>query len=200
MKEESVRFLHLLLFSTSISSCCFSFWVCVCVCVCVCVVVVMILFFIKTVVTSQEVLCKRWQLCIEEQLLGSSLVPHAGALARNVAHDIMALEVPPQAAKASSDHLDFISALSPRSCATSYVLRALFSSVQFSRSVVSLCNLMDCSTLSLPVHHQLPEFTQTRVHWVGDAIQPSHPLSFPSPPTFNLSQHQGLFKWVSSSH
>ena len=50
------------------------------------------------------------------------------------------------------------------------------------------------------IHHQLPEFTQTHVHWVGDAIQPSHPLSSPSPPAFNLSQHQGLFQWVSSSH
>ena len=52
----------------------------------------------------------------------------------------------------------------------------------------------------LPVHHQLLEFTQTHVHWVGDAIQPSHPLSSRSPPAFNLSQHQGLFKWVSSLH
>ena len=52
---------------------------------------------------------------------------------------------------------------------------------------------MDCSTPGLPVHHQLPEFTQTHVHWVGDAIQPSYPLSSPSPPVFNLSQHQGLF-------
>ena len=51
-----------------------------------------------------------------------------------------------------------------------------------------------------PVHHQLPELIQTHIHWVGDAIQPSQPLSSPSPPTFNLSQHQGLFKWVSSSH
>ena len=59
---------------------------------------------------------------------------------------------------------------------------------------------MDCSTQSLPVHKQLPEFTQTDVHQVGDAIQPSHPLSSPSPPIFNLSQHQGLFKGVSSSH
>ena len=58
---------------------------------------------------------------------------------------------------------------------------------------------MDCSTPGLPVHHQLPESTQTHVHWVGDAIQPSHPLSSPSH-AFNLSQHQGLFKWVSSSH
>ena len=56
------------------------------------------------------------------------------------------------------------------------------------------------STPGLPVHYQLPEFTETHVHWVGDAIQPSHPLLSPSPPAFNLSQHQGLFKWVSSSH
>ena len=59
---------------------------------------------------------------------------------------------------------------------------------------------MDCSTPGLHVHHQLPEFTQTYNHRVSDAIQPSHPLSSPSPPAFNLSQHQGLFKWVSSSH
>ena len=59
---------------------------------------------------------------------------------------------------------------------------------------------MDWSTTGLPVHHQLPEPTQTHVHWVSDAFQPSHPLSTPSPPIFNLSQHQGLFKWVSSSH
>ena len=57
-----------------------------------------------------------------------------------------------------------------------------------------------CSMLGLPVHHQLLEFKQTHVHWVSDAIQPSHPLSCPSPPAFNLSQHQGLFKWVSSLH
>ena len=64
----------------------------------------------------------------------------------------------------------------------------------------ALCNPMDCSTPGLPVHHQLPEFTQTHVHWVRDAIQPSYPLSSPSPPTVSLSQHQDLFKWVSSSH
>ena len=58
---------------------------------------------------------------------------------------------------------------------------------------------MDCSTPCFPVHHQLPELTQTHVHRVGDAIQPPHPLSSPSLPALNLSQHQGLFKWVSSS-
>ena len=74
-----------------------------------------------------------------------------------------------------------------------------FSSVQ-SLSCVWLCDPMSCSTPGLPVHHQLPEITQTHVHWVSDVIQPSHPLSSPSPPAFNLSQHQGLFKWVSTSH
>ena len=59
---------------------------------------------------------------------------------------------------------------------------------------------MDCSTPGLPIHHQLPELTQNHVYWVGDAIQLFHPLSSPSPPAFNLFQHQGLFKWVSSSH
>ena len=68
------------------------------------------------------------------------------------------------------------------------------SPVQFSRSVMSDCDPMNCSTQRLPVHHQLPESTQTYVHCVGDAIQPSHPLSSPSPPALNLSQHQGLFK------
>ena len=76
-----------------------------------------------------------------------------------------------------------------------------FSSVQFSRSVVYDSQWpMDCSTPGLPVHHQFLQLVETHVHWVGDAIQPSHSLSSPSPPTFNLSQHQGLFKWVSSSH
>ena len=59
---------------------------------------------------------------------------------------------------------------------------------------------MNGSTPGLPVHHQLLESTQTHVHWVGDAIQPSHPLSSPSPPALNLSQHQGLFQWLSSLH
>ena len=59
---------------------------------------------------------------------------------------------------------------------------------------------MDCSTPGLPAHHQLPELAQTLVHGAGDAIQPSHPLLSPSPPTFNLSQHQGLFKSASSLH
>ena len=65
---------------------------------------------------------------------------------------------------------------------------------------LTLCDPMNCSTPGLPVHHQLPEFTQTHVHWVSDAVQPSHPLSSPSPPAPNPSQHQNLFQWVNSSH
>ena len=73
-----------------------------------------------------------------------------------------------------------------------------FSSV--TQSCPTLCDPMNRSTPSLPVHQQLLESTQTHVHWVGDAIQPSHPLLSPSPPALNLSQHQGLFQWVSSLH
>ena len=96
-----------------------------------------------------------------------------------------------------------------------YAFKIIHSSVQFSSVAPTLCHPMDCSSVQsclklcdpmnwstpgLPVHRQLPEFTQTRVHWVGDTIQPSQPLSSPSPPALNLSQHQGLFKGVSSSH
>ena len=76
-------------------------------------------------------------------------------------------------------------------------------SVQFSsvsQSCPTLWDPMNRSTPGLPVHHQLPEFTQTHAHRVGDAIQPSHPLLPPSPPAPNPSQHQGLFQWVNSSH
>ena len=76
-------------------------------------------------------------------------------------------------------------------------------SVQFisvAQSCPTLCDPVNRSTPCLPVHHQLSEFTQTHVHRVGDAIQPSHPLSSPSPPAPDPSQHQGLFQWVNSSH
>ena len=68
------------------------------------------------------------------------------------------------------------------------------------QSCPTLCDPMNRSTPGLPVHHQLPEFTETHVHRVSDAIQPSHPLSSPSPPAPNPSQHQGLFQWVNSLH
>ena len=68
------------------------------------------------------------------------------------------------------------------------------------QSCLTLFNLMDCSMPGFPIHYQLRKPTQTHVHCVGDAIQPSHPRLSPSPPVFNLSQHQGLFQWVGSSH
>ena len=73
-------------------------------------------------------------------------------------------------------------------------------SCSVAKSCPTLQDPMNRNTPGFPVHHQLPEFTQTHVHWVGDAIQPTHPLSPASPPAPNPSQHQGLFKWVSSSH
>ena len=82
-------------------------------------------------------------------------------------------------------------------------LNRCLTSVQFSsvtQSCLTLCDPMNCSTPGLLVHHQLPECTQTHVHWVSDGIQPSHPLSSPSPPAPNPSQHQGLFQWINSSH
>ena len=74
------------------------------------------------------------------------------------------------------------------------------SSSSVAQSCPTPCNPVNRSTPGLPAHHQLPESNQTHVHWVGNAIQPPHPLSSPSPPALHLSQHQGLFKWVSSSH
>ena len=65
---------------------------------------------------------------------------------------------------------------------------------------LTLCDRMDCSTPGFSVLHHLPEFAQTHVHWIGDAIQPSRPLSLPCPPALSLSQHQGLFQWVCSLH
>ena len=79
----------------------------------------------------------------------------------------------------------------------------MFKSFQFSsvaQSCPTLCDPINRSTPGLPVHHQLLEFTQTHVHWVDDAIQPSHPLSSPSPPAPNPSQHQSLFQWVNFLH
>ena len=82
-----------------------------------------------------------------------------------------------------------------------HIINGMFSSVQFSsvtQSCPTLCDPMNRSTPDLPVHHQLPEFTQTHAHQISDAIQPYHPLSSPSPPAPNPSQHQGLFQWVNS--
>ena len=84
------------------------------------------------------------------------------------------------------------------SCFNAYSIISQFSSV--AQLCPTLCDPRDWSTPGFPVHQQLPELARTHVHRVSDAIQSSHPLSSPSPPAFNLSQHQGLFKWVSSSH
>ena len=85
-------------------------------------------------------------------------------------------------------------------CVTVYILYFIFSSSSVAQSCLTLCDPMDYSMPGLPVHHQLLELAQTHVHHVGDAIQPSHPLLSPSPPTFKLSQHQDLFQWIRSSH
>ena len=83
---------------------------------------------------------------------------------------------------------------SPAACSWYFVI------VQSLSHVPTLWDLMDYSMPDFPVLHYLPEFAQTDVHWISDAIQPSHPLSLPSPPALNLSQHQRLFQWVGSSH
>ena len=85
-------------------------------------------------------------------------------------------------------------------CILSGLISSSFQFSSVAQSCPTLCDSMDYSMPGLPVHHKLLEFTQAHVHWVSDAIQPSHPLSSPSSPAFNLSQHQGLFKWVSSSY
>ena len=82
---------------------------------------------------------------------------------------------------------------------TTSLIQPLYQS-SLAQSCPTLCNLMDCSMPDFSVLHCLLEFAQIHVHRVGDAIQPSHPLSPLSPPAFNLSQHQGLFQWVGSSH
>ena len=82
-------------------------------------------------------------------------------------------------------------------------LQEMLKMVQFrsvALSCLTICDPIDCSISGLPVHYQLLELTQIHVHWVGDAIQPPHPLWSPSPPAFNLSQHPGLFQWVRSSN
>ena len=97
----------------------------------------------------------------------------------------------------------FVSVFDNRSRFFNILIRFCKGSVQFSsvtQSCTTLCNPMNHSTPGFPVHHQLLEFTQTHVHRVSDAIQPSHPLLSPFPPAPNTSQHQGLFLWVSSSH
>ena len=86
----------------------------------------------------------------------------------------------------------FLPSFSPRSLLSFLLPPSHFQFSSVAQLCPTLCDPMDCSTPGFPVHHQLPEFAQTHVHRISDAIQPSHPLSSPSPPAFNLSQHQGL--------
>ena len=102
-------------------------------------------------------------------------------------------------------NIKLIKARNKRSHNVSFLLNEMsqFSPVQFisvAQLYPTLYDPMNSSMPGLPALHHIPELTQTHVQWVGDAIQPSHPMSSPSPPAFNLSQHQGLFQWVSSSH
>ena len=85
-------------------------------------------------------------------------------------------------------------------CKQNWLNRDLYALSSVAQPHPTLCDPMGCRTPGFPIHHQLPEPTQTQVHRVGNAIQPSHPMSSPSPPTFNLLQHQGTFQWVRSSH
>ena len=107
-----------------------------------------------------------------------------------------------------SSQLKMVLLIDPTTCPTLSLSTALLPRVQIflvqfssvAQSCPTLCGPMNRSMPGLPVHHQLPEFTQTHVHRVSDAIQPSHPLESPSPPAPNPSQHQSLFQWVNSSH
>ena len=80
------------------------------------------------------------------------------------------------------------------------ILISFFECFSITKLCLTVCNIMNCSRPGFPVLHYLPEFVQTQVHWVSDAIQPSHPLSRPSSLALSLSQHQGLFHWVGTSH
>ena len=107
-----------------------------------------------------------------------------------------AYQAPPHMGSSRQEYRSGLPLPSPRIFIDTDILQ--FSSI--AQSCLTLCDPTDCSIPGFHLHHQLPELAQTHVHWVGDAIQPSHSLSFPSPPALNLSQHQGLFQGVSSLH
>ena len=163
---------------------------CVCVCVCVCLVVVVFDSF----VTPCKVACQApLSMALTRQEHWSGLPFSSSGDPLNPGIERMS---PASLALASGF---FIAGRPGKPTNAKYL--CLMQKFQFSsaaQSCPTLCDPMNRSTPGLPVHHQLPESTQTHVHWVGDAIQPSHPLLSPSPPAPNLSQHQGLFKWVSS--
>ena len=117
-----------------------------------------------------------------------------GFCSHNVPDQLLSL---PSGCNMSADWL-VLTTLCPLAITCCLYFRVQFSLV--AQSSPTLCNPMNCSMPGLPVHNHLPEFTQTHVHRVSDAIQPSHPLSSPFPPVSNPSQHQSLFQWVNSSH
>ena len=126
----------------------------------------------------------------------SAMAPHSSTLAWRIPGTGEPGELPSMGShRVGHDWSDL--ALAKVSANSRYSLVQISSVTQL---CLTLCDPVNCSRPGLTVHHQLPEFTQTRVHWVGDAIQTFHPLSSHSHPSLNLSQHQGLFKWVSSSH
>ena len=163
--------------------------VCVCVCVCVCTSHVYVYHLKNTPATAGDI-----RDAGSVPWLGRSL---EGGHGNPVQYSC--LENPmDRGARETTDHshkeLDMTDA-----CTHAHHLKEVqFSSV--TQSCPTLCDPMNRSTPGLPIHHQLLEFTQTHVHLVGDATQPSHALSSPSPPAPNPSQHQGLFQWVNSSH
>ena len=129
------------------------------------------------------------------EALGNSLIPYLFQLPE--AAGILWL-MEPSFLHLHSQHPCISLTILPVTSLSDQIWEVQFSSV--TQSCPTLCDPMDCSMPGLPVHHQFPEFIQTHVHWLGDAIQPSHHLSSLSQPTFNLSQHQGLFQWVSPLH
>ena len=137
-------------------------------------------------------------LCVFEQgssnFCGGPDGKYFGFCNHNVPNQLLSL---PSGCNMSADWL-VLTALCPRAITCCLYFRVQFSSV--AQLSPTLCDPKDCSTPGLPIHHQLLEFTLTHVHWISGAIQASHPLVSPSPPAFNLSQHQCLFQWVSSLH
>ena len=141
-----------------------------------------------------------WSL-VQEDPLEEGMVTHSSILAWKIPGRLQSMES--QRVGHDWSNLAHMHTLLSTAVSQGSLSRVQLSWVEFSsvaQSCPTLWDPMNCSTPGLPVHHQLPEFIQTHVHQVGDAIQPSHPLSSPSPPAPNPSQHQSLFQWVNSSH
>ena len=140
-------------------------------------------------------ICDSLRLCVKNAVPQRSFTPRLTAIYWYGSRTVLCLH-PPRLGLSIDSWVMWNSETPFNHLSDSTQARWHFSSVQ-SLSHVQLCDPMNRSTPGLPVHHQLPQFTQTHAHRVSDAIQPSHPLSSPSPPAPNPSQHQGLFQWVS---